>query len=212
MNKVALLNAMPKEKKIEVAFITVFSVIILATFYVIISMNGVVLGNDPAVHLEKAEIFLNTGEISLANLGWTPPLYQIVLAMIISFTGAAEIGQYIFVLRVLTAIMDWLLFMSVYLVASRFFNKKVAMVSVVLLLMCFPVFEANQFGGYTTVLALAFMLLVLLYTPLAVERLGYLGGCVFCGFFACARSPVRSVFGCVYYAAYSVVYAHKIEG
>ena len=100
MNKVALLNAMPKEKKIEVAFITVFSVIILATFYIIISMNGVVLGNDPAVHLEKAQIFLNTGEISLANLGWTPPMYQIVLAMIISFTGAAEIGQYIFVLRV----------------------------------------------------------------------------------------------------------------
>ena len=54
----ALLNAMPKEKKIEVAFIAVFSVVILATFYVIISMNGVVLGNDPAVHLEKAQIFL----------------------------------------------------------------------------------------------------------------------------------------------------------
>ena len=96
---------MPKEKKIEVAFIAVFSVIILATFYVAISMNGVVLGNDPAVHLEKAQIFLNTGEISLANLGWTPPLYQIVLAMIISFTGAAEIGQYIVVLRVLTAVI-----------------------------------------------------------------------------------------------------------
>ncbi len=182
MNKVALLDAMPKEKKIEVAFIAVFSVIILATFSVIISMNGVVLGNDPAVHLEKAEIFLNTGEISLANLGWTPPLYQIVLAMIISFTGAVEIGQYIFVLRVLTAIMDWLLFMSVYLIASRFFNKKVAMVSVVLLLMCFPVFEANQFGGYTTVLALAFMLLVLLYTPLAVEHLGYLVVAFFAAF------------------------------
>ena len=182
MNKVALLNAMPKEKKIEVAFITVFSVIILATFYIVISMNGVVLGNDPAVHLEKAQIFLNTGEISLANLGWTPPMYQIVLAMIISFTGAAEIGQYIVVLRVLTAVMDWLLFMSVYLVASRFFNKKVAMVAVVLLLMCFPVFEANQFGGYTTVLALAFMLLVLLYTPLAVDKLGYLVVAFFAAF------------------------------
>jgi hypothetical protein len=115
-------------------------------------------------------------------LGWTPPMYQIVLAMIISFTGAAEIGQYIVVLRVLTAVMDWLLFMSVYLVASRFFNKKVAMVAVVLLLMCFPVFEANQFGGYTTVLALAFMLLVLLYTPLAVDKLGYLVVAFFAAF------------------------------
>ena len=165
---------MPKDKKIEMAFITVFSVMILITFYLITSMNGVVLGNDPAVHLEKAQIFLNTGEISLANLGWTPPLYQIVLAMLISFTGVTEITQYIGILRVLTAVLDWLLFMSVYLVARKFFNRKVAFIAVILLLLCFPVYEANQFGGYTTVLALAFMLLVLLYTPLAIENLGYL--------------------------------------
>ena len=37
--------------------------------------------------------------------------------------------------------------------------------------MCFPIFEVNQWGGYTTVLALAFMLLVLLYSPLAVEKI-----------------------------------------
>ena len=40
--------------------------------------------------------------------------------------------------------------------------------------MCFPIYEVNQFGGYTTVLALVFMLLVFLYTPLAIERFGYL--------------------------------------
>ena len=40
--------------------------------------------------------------------------------------------------------------------------------------MCFPIYEVNQFGGYTTVLALAFMFLVFLYTPLAIERFGYL--------------------------------------
>ena len=137
-------------------------------------MNGVVLGNDPAVHLEKAQIFLNTGKISLANLGWTPPLYQILLAMFISVTGAASIGQFIFLVKILTALVDWLLFMAVYLVARRFFDKKVAVVAVVLLLMCFPVYEMNQFGGSTTVLALAFMFLMFLYTPLAVERLGYL--------------------------------------
>ncbi len=173
---------MPKEKKLEVAFIAVFSALIIAIFYVVISMNGVVLGNDPAVHLEKAQIFLRTGEISLANLGWTPPLYQIVLAMLISLSGAVEIGQFIFLIRILTVIMDWLLFMSVYLIAGKFFSKKVGAAAVVLLLMCFPVFEANQFGGYTTVLALAFMLLVLLYTPLAVDKLGYLAVAFFAAF------------------------------
>ena len=165
---------MSKEKKIEIAFITIFSVLIFAIFFTLISMNGVVLGNDPAVHLEKAQIFLNTGKIPLANLGWIPPLYEIVLAMFISLTGATDIGQLIFLVKVLAVIIDWLLFLSVYLIASKFFSKKVGVVAAVLLLMCFPMYEVNQFGGYTTVLALVFMLLVFLYTPLAIERFGYL--------------------------------------
>jgi hypothetical protein len=165
---------MSKEKKIEVAFIIIFSVLIFGIFFTLISMNGVVLGNDPAVHLEKAQIFLNTGKISLANLGWTPPLYQIVLAMFISLTGATDIGQMIFLVKALAVIVDWLLFLSVYMIGRRFFDRRVGAVAAVLLLMCFPMYEVNQFGGYTTVLALAFMVLVFLYTPLAAERFGYL--------------------------------------
>ena len=165
---------MSKEKKTEVAFISIFSLLIFVIFFVLISMNGVVLGNDPAVHLEKAQIFLNTGKISLANLGWTPPLYEIVLAMFVSLTGATDIGQMIFLVKALAVIVDWLLFLSVYLIGRRFFDRRVGAVAAVLLLLCLPMYEVNQFGGYTTVLALAFMLLVFLYTPLAVERFGYL--------------------------------------
>lgn len=174
MNIIALISAMSKEKKLEIAFITIFSVLILGIFYTLISMNGVVLGNDPAVHLEKAQIFLSTGEISLANLGWTPPLYQILLAMLISLSGATDIGQLIFLVKALAVIIDWLLFLSVYLLARKFFSKRIGALSVVLLLMSFPMYEVNAFGGYTTVLALAFMILVFLYTPLAIERFGYL--------------------------------------
>ena len=165
---------MTKERQIEIAFITIFSVLILAIFYTLISMNGVVLGNDPAVHLEKAQIFLQTGKIPLTNLGWTPPLYEIVLAMFISFSGATGIGQLIFLVKALASIVDWLLFLSVYLIATRFFNRKVGALAVVLLLMCFPMYEVNAFGGYTTVLAIAFMLIVFLYSTLAVEHMGYL--------------------------------------
>jgi len=103
---VALIKQTVLDKRFEYAFVAVFSVVILAGFYLLVSTNGVVLGNDPAVHLEKAMIFLNTGEISLANLGWTPPLYQIVLAMIISLTGITDITQYIVLLRALTAVLD----------------------------------------------------------------------------------------------------------
>jgi hypothetical protein len=169
-----LIGKLTRERKLEIAFITVFSALVFVIFFTLISMNGVVLGNDPAVHLEKAQIFLQTGKIPLANIGWNPPLYEILLAMLISFSGATDIGQLIFLVKVLAVIIDWLLFFSVYLVASKFFNKKVGAVAVVLLLMCFPMFEANAFGGYTTVLGMAFILLVFLYLTLATEQFGYL--------------------------------------
>ncbi len=162
-----------QKQKLEIAFITIFSVLILAIFYTLISMNGVILGNDPAVHLEKARIFLNTGQIPLSNNSWTPPLYQIVLAMFISLTGATDIGQLIFIVKVLTVIVNWLFFMSVYLIGSKIFSKKVGAVSAILLLMCFPIFELNEWGGYTTVLGLAFLILLLLYLPLSIEKFGY---------------------------------------
>ncbi|NLB74974.1 MAG: hypothetical protein GX799_00710 [Crenarchaeota archaeon] len=182
MDYIAALISENKAKQIEVIFIAVFSVLILVMFSSLVSMNGVLLGNDPAVHLEKAQIFLNTGEISLANLSWTPPLFQIVLAMTISMSGATEITQYISILRILITVLNWLLFISVYLLARKFFNRKVAIASVILLMMCFPIYEANQFGGYTTVFALAFMALVLLYTPLAVDHYGYLVVAFFAAF------------------------------
>jgi hypothetical protein len=171
-----------KEKKIEGTFISIFSVLFFAIFSTLISMNSVVLGNDPVVHLEKTQIFLNTGKISLANLGWTPPLYQIVLAMFVSLTRATDIGQMIFLVKNLAVMVDWLLFLSVYLIGRRFFDRRVGAVAAFLLLMCFPMYEVSQFGGYTTVLALVFMVLVFLYTPLAVERFGYLAVTFFAAF------------------------------
>jgi asparagine N-glycosylation enzyme membrane subunit Stt3 len=162
------------ERQLEIAFITVFSVLIFIIFYTLISMNGVVLGNDPAVHLAKAQIFLQTGKIPLVNLGWTPPLYELLLAMLISFSGATGVGQQIFLVKALAVIIDWLLFLSVYLIGRKFFNKKIGAVAAVLLLMCFPIYEANAWGGYTTVLGITFILLVFLYLTLAIEQFGYL--------------------------------------
>ncbi len=161
------------KRKLEIAFVTIFSVLILAIFYTVISMNGVILGNDPAVHLEKARIFLNTGQIPLSNNSWTPPLFEIVLAMFISLTGATDIAQLIFIEKVLTVIVNWMLFMSVYLIGSKFFSKKVGVAASILLLMCFPIFELNEWGGYTTVLGIAFLVLLLLYLPLSIEKFGY---------------------------------------
>jgi asparagine N-glycosylation enzyme membrane subunit Stt3 len=168
------MGKLTKEKQLEIAFITIFSVLVLVIFYTQISMNGVVLGNDPAVHLEKAQIFLQTGKVPLVNLGWTPPLYELILAMLISISGATAVGEQIFLVKALAVIVDWLLFLSVYLIGRKFFNRKVGAVAAVLLLMCVPIYEANAWGGYTTVLGITFILFVLLSLTQAVEQFGYL--------------------------------------
>jgi hypothetical protein len=171
---IALTLTSEKKKILEVTFAAVFSAVILVLFYFIISMNGLVLGNDPAVHLEKAQIFLQTGKIPLENLSWTPPLFQILLAMLISFTGASSLAQLIFLEKTLAVLIDWLLFFSVYLIGSKFFGRKIGGIAAVLLLFCFPMYELNLWGGYTTVLGLAFMFLLFLYLPLAVKNLGHI--------------------------------------
>jgi hypothetical protein len=169
-----LILKLSKDKLLEIAFLTGFSVLILALFYSIISMNGLVLGNDGSVHLERAKEFLTTGQISLANLGWTPPLFQILLAFLITFTGATNIDQYILLVKILAVVVNWLMVFSVYLLGARFFNRQTGAVAAVLLLLCFPMFEINMWAGYTSILGIAFMLLLFLYLPLSIEHKGYM--------------------------------------
>ena len=129
----------------------------------LISINGLILGNDPSVHLAKAKIFLQTGQIPLDNIGWIPPLFEIMLAIVISLTGANGALQMVFLVKVLAVIADWLLFVSVYLVGSRFFNRKIGAVAAVFLALCFPLYELNTWGGYTTALGMAFLVLLFYY-------------------------------------------------
>jgi hypothetical protein len=136
-------------------------------------MNGLVLGNDPAVHLEKAQIFLQTGKIPLDNLSWTPPLYQILLATLIAFTGS-NLEQMILLVKTTAILIDWLLIFSIYLIGAKFFNKKIGAIATILLLLCFPIYEINSWGGYTTILGLSFMFLLFLYLPLATKDLGHI--------------------------------------
>ncbi|TRO46868.1 hypothetical protein E2P60_04410, partial [Candidatus Bathyarchaeota archaeon] len=167
----------PENKKIlEIVFAAVFSAVVLILFYSILSMNGLVLGNDPAVHLEKAQIFLQTGKISIDDLSWTPPLYQILLATLITFTGTgtSNLEQMIVLVKTTAILIDWLLLFSVYLIGAKFFNKKTGAIAAILLLLCFPIYEINSWGGYTTVLGLSFMFLLFLYLPLATKDLGYI--------------------------------------
>jgi len=155
-------------------FLTVFSIVVLVVFYGLLSIGGAVIGNDGSVHFGRAQEFLSTGQISLDNLGWTPPLYQILLAFLISLTGATNIEHFLLLVKVSAIVVNWLMFFSMYLIGKRFFDKKIGMVAASLLLLCFPMFELNMWGGYTTVLGIAFMLLLFLYLPLSVEHKSYM--------------------------------------
>jgi len=169
-----LVLKLSKNKLLEIAFLTVFSLIVIIIFYSTISANGLILGNDNSVHLSRAQEFLDTGQISLANLGWTPPLYQILLAFLITFTGATNVEQFILLVKISAVLTNWLLFFGVYLISAKFFNKKIGVIAASLLFVCFPMFEINMWAGYTSVLGIAFMLLLFLYFPLAVVHKRYM--------------------------------------
>jgi hypothetical protein len=144
----------------------------LALFYTLLSGNDLVLGNDPAVHLGTAEMFLASGKIRLSDIAWIPPLYHILLATLISFTGATNIEQMLFLMKTLTSLVDWLLLFSVYLIGAKFFGKKYGILASALMLLSFPLYEINFWGGYTGILSIAFMCLLFLYLALARKGFG----------------------------------------
>jgi hypothetical protein len=160
------------ERNLEAVFIIIFSVLVFTLFFFFVGANGLVLGNDPAVHLETAKYFLSTGSLPLSDILWLPPLYHLVLATFISFTGIATVGGQLVLVKAVTALMDWFLVFSVYLIAAKFFNKKTGIIAASLLLLCFPLFELNSWGGYTSILSLAFMSLLFVYLALPMKNVG----------------------------------------
>ncbi len=161
------------EKTLEVVFAVVFSVLVFTLFFALLSMNDLVLGNDPSFHLRRAELFLSSGQIPMGDFAWYPPLYHILLSALIAFTGATSVEQMLFLIKALTALVDWLLVFSVYLMGAKFFGKKYGVLASALLLLCLPLYEINFWGGYTGILSVAFMFLLFLYLSLSWTGKGF---------------------------------------
>jgi hypothetical protein len=68
-------------------------------------------------------------------------------------------------MKALTALIDWLLIFSVYLMGAKFFGKKYGVLASAFMLLSFPLYEINLWGGYTGILSIAFMCLLFLYLP-----------------------------------------------
>jgi len=167
-----LADADKRAKVLEVVFIVAFSALVYAFFFSFLGANGVIVGNDPAVHLQTAENFLKVGRIQISDIAWYTPLYHITLDAFIAFTGATTIGQSMVLMRAFTALVDWLVVLSVYVVAAKFFGKRTAVLASALMLLCFPIFELNAWGGYTTILSLAFITLAIMYLTVPQKGIG----------------------------------------
>jgi asparagine N-glycosylation enzyme membrane subunit Stt3 len=167
-----LVDVDKKQRNLEIVFLIVFSVLVFALFFFLLGANGLVLGNDPAVHLQRAQFFFDTGRIPLNEITLRPPFCHILLSTFMAFTGATSVEQVLVLVKAVTALFDWLLVFSVYLVAAKFFGKKTGVLAGALLLLCFPLYELNFWGGYTSILALSFMALTFLYLALPLKSLG----------------------------------------
>jgi hypothetical protein len=161
-----------RAKVLEVSFVAAFSVLIYVFFFSFIGANGVIVGNDPAVHLQTAQNFLNAGRIQISEIAWYTPLYHITFDAFIAFTGVSNIESTMLLMRAFTALIDWLVVFSIYIVASKFFGKRTGVLAAALMLLVFPYFELNAWGGYTTLLSLAFIMLTVMFLTLPQKGTG----------------------------------------
>lgn len=156
---------MQAEKRMK-AFLLLFSILVMLLFYTLLSSNGLILGNDPAVHILKANDILKSGKISLSEIAWSPPVYSVLLAECIIYTGASSLEHVLLLVKLLTVTFNWLLIFSVYLLGTRLVNENVGIIASSLLLLCFPLYEINFWGGYPSLLSIVYMYLLLFYLPM----------------------------------------------
>jgi hypothetical protein len=159
-------------KLLEIGFTAGFSAVVFLLFFFILGANGLVLGNDSAVHLNTALYYLNAGQLSIGDIAWYTPLYHIVLDNLIAFTGVTTFEQTLVLMKAFTALVDWLVVFSVYVVATKFLDRKTGALAAGVMLFAVPMFELNAWGGYTSLLSLAFMSLCLMYLALTLKGSG----------------------------------------
>jgi len=154
-----------QREKCKKIFLTLLSTSTISLFYILLSSNGFILGNDPAVHMLKANDILESGKVSLSEIAWYPPLYRILLAECMIFTGASSFESVLLLMKLLTIAFNLLLIFSVYLLGARLVNENVGVFASSVMLVCFPLYEINFWGGYSSLLSVVYMCLLLFYLP-----------------------------------------------
>jgi hypothetical protein len=138
-----------------------FVLIAVSTLFIVtvhqMSTDGVLPGNDPAVHLGKAKTIVINKRVSYSEVAWYPPLFHTILAMLQIFAGTLDVMVAAFILKLLIATLNVLILLSIYLLSRKLFGTGVAVASAVFTILSVPLFEIIFWGGYANFLGLAYI-------------------------------------------------------
>lgn len=139
----------------------VFVLIAISTLFAVtvhqMSTDGVLPGNDPAVHLAKTKKIVMDERVSYSAVVWYPPLFHTILAMLQIFVGTLDVMAAAFILKLLIATLNVLILLSTYLLSRKLFGTGVAVASAVFTILSVPLLEIIFWGGYTNFLGLAYI-------------------------------------------------------
>jgi hypothetical protein len=152
-------------RKIKLSTIElVFVIIAAASLFILtvheMSTDGILPGNDPAVHLGKAKQIIMDERVSYSEVAWYPPLFHTILAMLQIFAGTLDVMAAAFLLKLLIATFYVLILLSTYLLSRKLFGTGVAVVSAVFTILSVPLFEMTFWGGYANFMGLAYIAFV----------------------------------------------------
>jgi hypothetical protein len=142
----------------------VFVFLAVSTLFLItvhqMSMDGVLPGNDPAVHLGKVKTIVVNRGVAYSEIPWYPPLFHAFLAVLLLFVGTVDVMVASLVLRFVVATINVLILLSTYLLAKKLLGTGAAIASAVFTILSVPLFEMIFWGGYANFLGIAYIALI----------------------------------------------------
>jgi hypothetical protein len=142
---------------LELVFVlfAVFTIFAVTVYYM--STAGILPGNDPAVHIAKAETIVIDERVTYSAVPWYPPLFHAILAVLQIFAGTLDVVVTAFILKMLIATLNVLILLSTYLLCKKLFGIGAAVASAVFTVLSVPFIEMTFWGGYANLLGLAYI-------------------------------------------------------
>jgi hypothetical protein len=152
----------PKAKlsKLELVFVFLTATALFALTVHLMSMDGILPGNDPAVHIAKAETIIANKGVAYSDIPWYPPLFHAFLAVLLLLAGSTDIAVAILLVKFVVAAITVLILLSTYVFCRRFLGVGIAVCSSVFTFMSVAFLEMVFWGGYTSYLGLAYIPLI----------------------------------------------------